>query len=536
MRSAAAGQSYVGRVALGPERRDPVLLLTKLVTPDGGAVCTFFRSRSTVRNEGRRGELPVRIVMKALWGLIISVVELCGFAHAAHAVLHARTSQGAIAWAVSLVTFPWVALPLYWIFGRSKFAGYVRSRRSGSLRVNELARRAIDGMMEYRTELPSELGSLFRSGELLEGLPATAANNLDLLIDGGAAFSVMLEAIAAAQRYVLVQFFIVEEGRLSNEYRRVLAERAAAGVAVYFLYDEFGSRKLPRRYLRELQEAGIHVSPFKTSRGVGNRFRLNFRNHRKVTVVDGRMAFLGGLNLGDEYIRHGPRTGAWRDTHVRVCGPAVQCVQLAFLEDWHWATGQIPELEWQCVPAQGRPQRVLVMPTGPADELETCKLLVLSIIHSAQRRLWIASPYFVPGPEVTAALQLAVVRGVDVRVILPDHPDHLLVYLASFSYYREMMQAGVRLYRYGSGFMHQKVILVDDDLTTVGTANLDSRSFRLNFEITLLAADREFAADIQDMLRHDLEHCRRAQLTDFTERGLLFRLSVHLARLFAPVL
>jgi cardiolipin synthase len=469
--------------------------------------------------------------------IIISTVHLLGILHAAHAVLHTRTSQGAIAWAISLVTFPWIALPFYWVFGRSKLARNVSSLKAGELRIEAQTAEVLRTMLEFRhRRAPANENGMTAATERLTRIPCTAGNAVTLLIDGEQTFGAMMKAIAAAKDYVLIQFFIVEEGRLADSFFELLCDKAREGVDVYLLYDELGSRKLSKMCLRELKQAGVRISAFRAILGPGHRMQLNFRNHRKITVVDGYHAFVGGLNLGDEYLGKSCSFGAWRDTHLQVTGPATQGIQLAFLKDWHWATAEIPELNWEPRLADENGRPVAVVPTGPADDLDTCQLFVLELIHAAREHLWIASPYFVPGPEVCAALKLAVVRGVDVRVLLPHSPDHILVYLASFSYYADMLGSGIKLYRYQPGFMHQKVILVDREAAAVGTVNLDNRSFHLNFEINLLVPESTFATDVAEMLARDFAESRAVRLTDFTERSLPFRLSVHVARLLSPIL
>ena len=471
-----------------------------------------------------------------MWSLIFTAVHILGIANAAHAILHSRTSQGAIAWAISLVTFPWIALPFYWVFGRSRLEKNVASRRKGNLRIQRQTEEVLDKLLEFRSREQTEYPDLCRPPERLTRLPCTTGNTVRLLIDGEETFAAMLQAIEQAKHYVLIQFFIVKEGPLADTFLRALRKKAQEGVSVFLLYDELGSRKLSRRYLAELHKAGIRISAFRAILGPGHRLQLNFRNHRKITVVDGARAFVGGLNLGDEYLGYNPNIGPWRDTHLEIAGPAALGIQLAFLKDWHWATAQIPDLNWEPAPAEPAGQCVAVVPTEPADDLDTCQLFILQLINTARERLWIASPYFVPGTEICAALKLAVVRGVDVRILLPRTPDHILVYLASFSYYAEMLQAGIKLFRFEPGFMHQKVILVDRRAAVVGTVNLDNRSFHLNFEISILVPETEFADQVAAMLTHDFQKSKPAKLTDFTERRLPFRLSVHIARLLAPIL
>ena len=431
----------------------------------------------------------------SLLGLLAAGVEILGVFTAAHAVMGVRTAQGAIAWALSLVMFPYIALPLYWLISRNKFEGYVDARRSGDLAIHHVVQDASRRTREQGLFLKDASPSR-RVFEALAEMAFTHSNRVELLVDGEAAFGEIFRGIETAREYILVQFFIVRDDALGRELKAWLIRKAREGVRVMFLYDEVGSHRLrrSRSFLSELTAAGVTIRPFGSNRRRRNRFQINFRNHRKIVVVDGRSAFVGGLNVGEEYLGRDAKIGPWRDTHVRLEGPAVHAVQLSFMEDWYWATQDTPSLDWTPRPASTGDQNVLVLPTGPADDLETCGLFFVHMINAAQQRLWITSPYFVPDPQVICALQLASLRGVDVRIMLPEHADHWLVYLSSFSFLEEAEQADVKIYRYQPGFMHHKVMLVDDGLAAVGTANLDNRSFRLNFEITVLVDDRQFAA------------------------------------------
>jgi cardiolipin synthase len=356
-----------------------------------------------------------------------------------------------------------------------------------------------------------------------------------LLVDGDSTFTSILDGIDAAENYILFQFFIVHDDDIGREIKRRLVERARAGVRVYFLYDEVGSHDLPKSYKKELREAGIEVSAFNTRKGPGNRFQINFRNHRKVVVVDGKIAWIGGHNVGDEYLGRDPKFGHWRDTHVRIEGPATLGAQLSFAEDWYWATEQQLELDWQPVASKDGNIPVLILPSGPADMLETANLMFVHAINTAKERIWIASPYFVPDRPVITALQLAGLRGVDVRILIPDKADHLLVYLAAYSYLDESAETGVKFYRYQDGFLHQKVMLIDNNFATVGTANFDNRSFRLNFEITAGIADLDFAGEIEHMFENDFANSRLMEAQEFDAKPWWFQFAVKLARLTAPV-
>ena len=467
--------------------------------------------------------------------IFLLVCHFLGAISSIHAINRTRTAQGAVAWAVSLNTFPYVAVPAYWIFGRSKFQGYVTARQMVDdelIRVSPEVVAHVEQFMIPHGELVPQL----RPVDTLTDLPLTRANAADLLIDGEATFTSILEGIAEAEHYILFQFYIVKDDEIGTQVKDLLIAKAREGVRVYFLYDEVGSNKLPRNYRRDLQDAGVEVSAFNTTQGPQNRFQLNFRNHRKVVVVDGHTAWIGGHNVGDEYLGRDPKFGHWRDTHARLRGPAVIGAQLSFAEDWYWATRQTPDLDWLPDPVPADDVQALVIPTGPADERETASLLFVQAISAAEERVWIASPYFVPDEAVLKALELADLRGVDVRILIPDEPDHLLVYLTAFTFLEELDHTQIGFYRYNQGFLHQKVVLVDDRVSVVGTTNLDNRSLRLNFEISLLVIDEAFAAHVATMLEKDFTHSRKMHPGEFRERSAWFRFAARTARLFAPIL
>jgi cardiolipin synthase len=421
------------------------------------------------------------------------------------------------------------------VLGRSRFHGYDIARRSLDDRQEQVEQHALEMLAPFRL---SEFGHSMtvRAVEALGRMPALGGNRVDLLIDGDTTFSSILDGIDQAADYILFQFFIVKDDGLGRRVKDHLIARAKAGVRVYFIYDEIGSHELPDRYLEDLREVGIEVTEFDTRKGKGNRFQLNFRNHRKIVVVDGRLAWIGGLNVGDEYLGKDPKFGHWRDTHVRIEGPAVLEAQFSFAADWRWATDEVPTLRWEAEAApDGSDTGVLIIPSGPADELETANLMFVHAINSARKRIWIASAYFVPDRSVIVALQLAGLRGLDVRILIPDNPDHLLVYLAAYSYFDEAGQTGVQFYRYTKGFLHEKAMLIDDGVATIGTANFDNRSFRLNFEITVAISDPAFIAQVEKMFVDDFSDARMMEEGEYDRKPWWFRFGVRLARLTSPI-
>ncbi|MGA3171519.1 MAG: cardiolipin synthase [Chthoniobacteraceae bacterium] len=462
-------------------------------------------------------------------------VEVVAIATAFDALMHARTPQGAVAWCIGLVTFPFIALPMYWILGRTQFGAYLRAIEEARTE-NEKRIDAVHTAQEpYIVAFDAARNPLEYALDRLTPRCFTRGNRAELLVDGEATFGAIFEAIGKAREYVLVQTFTIRDDDLGGRLKAALLDRAAHGVRVHLLYDAIGCHALPARYVEELRAGGCRAEPFGTGY-LTHRYQINFRNHRKIVVVDGRVAFVGGHNYGDEYLGKNPRLGYWRDTHIRIEGPAVLEVQAVSLEDWYWVTRETPEMNWQPQAAADRGMPILPLETGPVRRMETCTIYFHQLIAEARSRLWIASPYFVPDEGIVNALQAAALRGVDVRIMLPLRPDHLVVWLASFSYLEQMDAAGVKVYRYEKGFLHEKVAVVDDGLAVVGTANFDNRSARLNFELSIIVSDPGFNRQVAEMLERDFASCRSVGAADYRSRPAYFRAASRLARLFAPVL
>jgi Phosphatidylserine/phosphatidylglycerophosphate/cardiolipin synthases and related enzymes len=463
---------------------------------------------------------------------IMALVYVWAFVCAIREILNSRTSQGSIAWLISLALLPFPTVLFYMVFGWKFFDDYATDRiKNGRadrpLRARDLA--LIDRETDAKWPVQVQVSEL----------PFLKGNDVELLIDGKATFDSIFAGIDAAQHYLLVQFYIVRDDRLGQELADRLIARARAGLAIYLLYDDIGSTGMPKRFRMQLREAGIKVAGF-NQRHKFLRFygptRINYRNHRKIVVADGKHAWVGGHNVGVEYLGEHPKFGHWRDTHVRVSGPAALGCALLFREDWEWATGErLPPAPPGELETPGD-QSVLVMGSGPADKLEECAIAFTDLIGRARERLWIVSPYFVPDTDIRTALFAARLRGVDVRIMLPDNPDHTLVWLASMAHADAMIQHGIAVYRYTDGFLHQKVVLMDDQIATVGSVNFDNRSFAINFEITLWFTDEKTIAAVEAMLLEDFKACRQISTAEVETRPLPLYLMTQAARLLSPVL
>lgn len=365
-------------------------------------------------------------MIAALGAAFLAVLWLFAGVFALRATRTARTPQGSVGWVVFLLTAPIIAVPAYLFLGHTRYPGYISMRRESERVVAALdaQRAAHGGSVGTLTERGATRARAF---EQLAHMPIVAGNEYRILVDGAATFGAIFEAIEAAKEYIVACYYIIRDDQLGRAFAELLIRRARDGVKVRLLYDAIGSASLPDAYIDRLRAAGVEVRNFHAIRRPRNPFQLNFRNHRKIVIVDGAVGFVGGLNVGDEYMGRDPEFGHWRDTHLMLRGPAVAQLQLVFMEDWHWSSDETPDLVWTAAPVEGGADALILAP-GPADPMETGSLYFLNVIGGATKRLWIASPYFVPDTDTLSALKLAALRGVDVRILLPAKkrsPDRL---------------------------------------------------------------------------------------------------------------
>lgn len=458
--------------------------------------------------------------------VVIAIVVYCVW----RAVDAARTPQGAAGWAVFLIAAPWFAVPAFLVFGTHKLRRYNQTRKKTHDVVQRLA--ASRDLFPPRAD-PAKRLSVF---EQLAEMPALGGNDARLLLNGEEGFPAIFAAIDRAERYVCVQSYTFYHDAVGNALADHLIAAVGRGVSVRLLYDGAGSYKLSRKWITRLNDAGVKVLDPRGGSGPSSKLNINFRNHRKTVLIDGVEGFVGGLNMSQTYVDGGAEFDRWRDTHLHMKGPIISQLQLAFVEDWHWACEELlsDELEWH-PPAQPSDMTGVIISAGPNDDLDTGALFFASAISQARSRIWIASPYFVPDSLTLGALTNAALRGCDVRIIMPERADHYLTWLAAYDYFDEVREAGVRIFRYQPGFMHQKVVLVDDEVAAVGTMNFDYRSFRLNFETMAIFHHTGFAHKVSDMLTTDLADCIEFE-TPLYKQPLYLRVAAPLARLAAPIL
>lgn len=473
---------------------------------------------------------------RTLKASIFLVLHALGIFFSYKALHDTRTPQGTVAWVVSLNTMPVVAVPAYMLFGGADFEGYVETRAKGVAELRPMADKWLEGV---RAATPPEekTAPILRTLSQISYLPVTDGNQAELLVDGDSTYKSIFAELEKAEDYILLQFYTIRADSVGEDLKERLINRAQAGVRVHVLYDDVGSLGIDDSFAEELRDAGVKVATFMKPGIRPGKFRLNYRNHRKLVVVDGKVGFVGGHNLGEEYLGKHPVFTPWRDCHMRLTGPIVPTLQVPFLEDWKWSTDEVIEdIRWDLADVDSKANmQAVAVATGPTDDVETCGLLFQAAVHSAQDRIWIATPYFVPDESLVRALQLAAKRGVEVKILIPKVADSKLTTLSAYSYLEELDLENLSIYRYEAGFIHQKVLLVDDDFTVIGSANMDNRSIRLNFELVVGVVDKGFTSEVAEMLRQDFLKSSLFSPVHLEEKSLWFRTKVRFSRLLAPI-
>lgn len=451
-----------------------------------------------------------------------------------------KDSTSAVAWCLLVFFVPVVGTVLFILFGYQHVTLAIKRKRRHKKRFRlthaSAPWAAVPGMTA-EPEPDASLAGLGRLAYRFGGFPVTPNNEVKLYHEGNAAFEDLCETIAAARHHVHLEYFILQPDETGRRLLDLLTRKAREGVQVRLLYDAMGSRRLHRWTLRPLREAGVRCSVFLPVNPLRRRIQINMRDHRKIVVVDGQTGFTGGLNIGDEYLGRVSRFGYWRDTHLRLRGPAVAGLQRVFIEDWDFAADEdLRGPDYFPAPAASGPYPVQVIHSGPDHDLKAIREIYFAAILRARRRLWIATPYFVPDKGLHDALCLAGYMGVDVRLLCQYHPDKWIPWFAGRYYFDDVLNAGVKVYQYTRGMMHSKVMLVDGAWASVGTANLDNRSLYLNFEVNCLIYAREVAAELERAFEEDLRYAIRLDPEAFARRPAPGRVVENACRLLSPVL
>lgn len=372
------------------------------------------------------------------------------------------------------------------------------------------------------------------------GAMLTDDNDVDIFVDGNKKFDALIKDLRQAEHFINIQYYIIRNDVLFQRIVEVLADKAAEGVEVRILFDAMGCRSVRHSYWRRLNEMGIQTAEFFPALFRRFQLRMNYRNHRKIVVIDNRVAYLGGFNVGREYINLDDRFGYWRDTHLRIRGTGVLGLQIRFIMDWNYAAGenvlQNEMLLEGFEPGVRDRCKMQIISSGPDNTSEQIRDNYLRLIAKAKKSIYIQTPYFIPDESIFNALRIAVRSGIEVFVMIPCKPDHPFVYWATYSYVGELVMAGAKCYTYNNGFLHSKGMIVDGKALCYGTANMDIRSFALNFEVNTVIYNPEKAAEMERIFREDLKYCTQITRDKYAGRNLRVRLKEQVCRLLSPLL
>lgn len=370
------------------------------------------------------------------------------------------------------------------------------------------------------------------------GAAFTQDNSLEVYSEGSELFSNLKDSLRMAKRFIHLQYYIIRNDELGREIISILADKARNGIEVKFLYDGMGCIRLPKNFFQPLIQAGGRTAVFFPPFLPYINLRVNYRNHRKICVVDGETGYVGGFNIGNEYLGLSARFGHWRDMHVKIEGSAVLGLESRFLLDWRFASGEELIFNDDYFPEQpGKGSTgVQIVTSGPDSRWPSVRSGYFKMINSAVDHLYIETPYFIPDNNILNALKTASLSGVDVKVIFPGKPDHYMVYWASLSYIGELLEAGVRFFIYKNGFVHSKMITADGQISSVGTANVDIRSFKVNFEVNAFIYSGDMARRLESIFLGDLLDSDELTLDVYSQRSRVTRTRESVARLLSPLL
>lgn len=444
-----------------------------------------------------------------------------------------------LAWVTVLLALPALGLLLYIVFGRNIKNKHLISRRNRRrLRRRESVRKIDFNRLQHS----SQVKSIIRLGYTLTGAMYYKENAASLFNNGADKMEMLLADIASAQHYINIQYYIISDDAIGHRLRDALIERARAGVAIRVIYDHVGSFKTKRKFFKMMQAEGIKVYPFfhVTFPGLGSR--INWRNHRKICVIDGAIGYIGGMNVADRYI-NGGKTGTWRDLHMRITGSAVKALQYSFAVDWNFMGLELLDDEvYPISPTAPTPLNVIhvqgmqLLTAGPMGQWSNIAFTMLKAISQAQKCIFIQTPYFLPTEALLKALQASALSRVDVRIMMPRRSDSNMLRFASFSYVKECLQAGIKIYLYEPGMLHSKSMLVDDEISTIGSTNFDFRSIEHNFESNMFIYSAEFNKQLKNQFLEDQSESTRIILSEWNKRPLHQKALESFMRLFAPIL
>lgn len=459
-------------------------------------------------------------------------------------IIDTKHSGKTLAYLLFTIFVPVVGILFYFTFGINYRKRKIYSKK---LIIDQIAGNQVaDQLKIYHQRNLEENEKILGNGISLVNLlmndnqfPLTDENEVKVLVNGEKKFPEVLKAIQEAKHHIHIEYYIYENDDIGNSIRDLLIAKAEEGVKVRFIYDDFGSSSIRRGFVRKMKKAGVEAYPFNTIRLLFLANRINYRNHRKIIIIDGKTAFTGGINISDRYINTENPKVYWRDTHLRIDGDAVMFLQYIFFCDWNFCSKQTMGVTREYfVPNQRHlgNKAVQIAASGPDSVTSAIMLSYLKAINLARTEILITTPYFIPGESIMDAIRVAALGGVNVKLLVPGKSDSHLVNAAAWSNYDDLLHAGIEIYLYRKGFIHAKTMVIDQQISIVGTANLDYRSFDMNFEINAVIYDKETARTLRDSFLEDLENAEKIDPEQFHSRPIYKQIPERIARLLSPIL
>ena len=457
-------------------------------------------------------------------------------------ILENRNPVKTISWILVLVLLPIAGIVGYLFFGQEyrKTKMYSRKGLKHLERLRNLTLEQLDTLPNNHFQISDRLYSKKRLINLLlanSNAVLTSDNEIQILRNGAETFPEIFKTIEGAKHHIHLEFYIVEDDSIGNHLRELLIQKALEGVEVRFIYDDVGSWELKRKFIRSMLDAGVKVDCFMRVRFPNLTSKVNYRNHRKILVVDGTSAFVGGLNFADRYQNGVPGIGPWRDTHLKLTGGAATALQIIFMADWYFVSKEILKGDKYFKPFEaGNGKLVQMVASGPDSDWESIGQAYFAAIASATEYVYISTPYLMPPADIVTSLKTSALGGIDVRIIVPGLSDAVTSKWGTNSYIEELLEAGVKIYFYKAGFIHSKVIVVDGLFSSVGTANLDFRSLETNFEVNAMIYNEEIAGILTQQFFDDQEKSQEVILEEWIKRPRMNKIKESFARILSPML
>jgi cardiolipin synthase len=472
------------------------------------------------------------------WALIVSLFSFINITLAVINIttlmLQRKEPPATIGWIFAIAFIPLIGSIIYLAFGNDRMARRAARQRKKSNRAKSLLP-AIVGNFSSAVDVIGQV-QIFRLLEKLSPYPPVQHNRVNLLSDMNANFDKQIDAIQSAQHHVHLEYYIFRPDQIGERFLEAMTAAVRRGVEVRFLYDAVGGFSLTSDFLRRLEKGGVKVARHIPMNLFTRRWTFNFRNHRKILIVDGSIAFMGGANIGEEYLGRS-EVGTWLDLHLELAGPCVIHLQRVFAEDWAFASGQPLQGDHYFRPMSSAGDIILqIVPSGPDMDAQVMHEAFFAAITGAANRVRLMTPYFVPTEPLRTALETAARRGVTVEVIVPGTNTKPFVRFASHSYYDELLDAGVKIYEFTPGFLHAKSMMIDGRWSLIGTPNLDNRSLRLNFEVAAAIYDADVTTKADQLFEQTRQRSTAVDARTFRKRGIPIRVLENFARLFSPVL